>query len=500
MYLSESSTPVARAAALVPEEFDIFFGGGRGGGKTRAVLELAGRHAEQYGSNARIVYLRASHKALQEVIADALLLFTGSDPNLKFNKQDQIITFSNGATLTFDVLEDEQSYAKKYQGRSLSLLIIDEATAWADPRILDLMQSNLRKQGVACRTLWAANPGGAGHGWVAERYVFPSPGHMVPFYDAESERHIVYLHSIYTENPYVDHVPYLKRLKTACRGDDALFKAWTEGDWRVVRGAFFAGALTSHNEIDIAPFDLSQSPLRPFLGYDHGTRAPYVCYLAAEARDSITIADRYLPRGSVLLLDECTSATPDDLEDGGGMQIPDIALDILAMCSVWNAPARGFGDDALFSDLGVGNHGKYFADSGVRFAPAKKGLRRDGWSVMREYLAAAQHGEDPCCLINKRCWYAWSTIPYLAASTTDMEDLAKSRRDHAADAVRYTLLKGGDDFVSVQHGSLGEVMPANSELIALARAQKTERVIERMKKRGVTNVNLAALRQGTMRR
>jgi hypothetical protein len=50
----------------VPEEVDLFLGGGRGGGKSYALALLAMRHIEQYGKRARVLYLRRTYKGLAD--------------------------------------------------------------------------------------------------------------------------------------------------------------------------------------------------------------------------------------------------------------------------------------------------------------------------------------------------------------------------------------------------------------------------------------------------
>ncbi len=57
-------------ALAVPEELDLFLGGGRGGGKSYLLALLALRHVEQYGAAARILYVRRTYKGL----ADAELI------------------------------------------------------------------------------------------------------------------------------------------------------------------------------------------------------------------------------------------------------------------------------------------------------------------------------------------------------------------------------------------------------------------------------------------
>ena len=52
-------------AMAVPEQFDLFLGGGRGGGKTHLLSALFLRHCEQYGEYAKCLVFRRSFPALQ---------------------------------------------------------------------------------------------------------------------------------------------------------------------------------------------------------------------------------------------------------------------------------------------------------------------------------------------------------------------------------------------------------------------------------------------------
>ena len=50
----------------LPEEMDVFLGGGRGGGKSYCLALLALRHCEQYGEAARVLYIRKSYAGLRD--------------------------------------------------------------------------------------------------------------------------------------------------------------------------------------------------------------------------------------------------------------------------------------------------------------------------------------------------------------------------------------------------------------------------------------------------
>ena len=59
-------SPFQQRVLLVPEECDVFLGGGRGGAKSYALALLALRHVEQYGAKARILYVRQTYKGLAD--------------------------------------------------------------------------------------------------------------------------------------------------------------------------------------------------------------------------------------------------------------------------------------------------------------------------------------------------------------------------------------------------------------------------------------------------
>ena len=82
----------------VPEAFDMFLGGGRGGGKSFALALLALRHAEQYGAQARVLYLRRSYRGLADFEQILRELFTAAYGRAaRYNQQDHVWRLPNGA-------------------------------------------------------------------------------------------------------------------------------------------------------------------------------------------------------------------------------------------------------------------------------------------------------------------------------------------------------------------------------------------------------------------
>ncbi|HAJ41063.1 MAG TPA: terminase, partial [Alcanivorax sp.] len=128
----------------IPEELDAFLGGGRGGGKSYALALLAMRHVEMYGNQARILYLRKTYKGMAdfELITRELFgMVYGTAA--RYNQGEHVWKFPNGAYMELGQLETQADYAK-YQGRSFTLLIVDEAGQYPTPDLLDIMRSNLR--------------------------------------------------------------------------------------------------------------------------------------------------------------------------------------------------------------------------------------------------------------------------------------------------------------------------------------------------------------------
>jgi len=133
----------ARLLAL-PEEVDVFLGGGRGGGKSWALAMLALRHAEQYAERARVLYLRRTYKGLADfelVTRELFAVIYGTAA--RYNAAEHVWRLPNGAYLELGQLESHADYAK-YQGRSFTLLLVDEAGQYAMPDLIDVMRSNLR--------------------------------------------------------------------------------------------------------------------------------------------------------------------------------------------------------------------------------------------------------------------------------------------------------------------------------------------------------------------
>src|SRR5918911_180787 len=226
-----------------PEDHDLFLGGGRGGAKSHALAFLALRHAEQYRERARMLYMRKTHAGCEDFVAITRQLFgTIYGPSARFNQNEGLWKLPTGATLEINQLDDPSDFAK-YQGRSFTLILVDEGGQYPDPALLDLLRSCLRApQPIVPRFAMAANPAGVGHQWIAARHVFRGRP-WEPYLEEKSGRRFINCPSTYRDNPFIDQRAYAAQLAAACATDPELLKAWDAGDWAVARGAYFAAVL-----------------------------------------------------------------------------------------------------------------------------------------------------------------------------------------------------------------------------------------------------------------
>lgn len=441
--MSQATLPLSayqRRALEVPEEFDLFLGGGRGGGKSFTLALIALRHGEQHAERARILYIRPTYKGLADFELVTRELFgTVYGTGARYNAAEHVWRLPNGAYVELGQLESASDYAK-YQGRSFTLLLVDEAGQYAQPDLLDMLRSNLRgPKSIPIRVVMAANPGGVGHFWLAQRYVFRGAPWR-PTLEPKSKRQWVYCPSTFVDNPFIDQDQYSDQLHSACPEDPELLRAWLVGDWAVARGAYFGGCLDEGRNA-VEPWSAIPRGWDTFLAHDFGSSAPSVTYLCAQSAGA-EHAGKYYPRGSIVLVDELAAVRRGSLNVGLGWTAATTAEAIRQLCKAWRIAPEGVADDACFARTGHGaTIADEFARGGVHFDPAMKADRISGWQLMRRLLADAGKPDKPGLYVTRACHYFWSTVPYLARDQRRPEDVDSSGPDHAADAARYACLR-----------------------------------------------------------
>ena len=154
-------------------EYEAFYGGAAGGGKSDSLLMEALRqvHIPHY----RGLIIRKTYPQLSELIDRSGELYPQAFPGAKFNEGKYVWKFPSGAKIYFGSMQ----YAKdkiKYQGKRYDFIGFDELTHFTYDEYAYLFSRN-RPSGPGTRVYMRAtgNPGGVGHGWVKSRFITAAP-------------------------------------------------------------------------------------------------------------------------------------------------------------------------------------------------------------------------------------------------------------------------------------------------------------------------------------
>lgn len=423
--------------------FEVFYGGARGGGKTEGSIGDWLDHAGRYGENAIGVFFRRKFKQLEEVMARTQMLF----PKIgaRFNQQKAEWTMPNGARLKFRYLERDID-AQEYQGHSYTRVYIEEATNFPTPAPINLLRGTLRSAvGVPVGMRLTGNPGGPGHHWVKARYITPDQrGFKVlqeKFVGVEGQELIlerVFIPSKIADNAllYKNDPYYIARLRQA--GSESLVRAWLEGNWDLVDGAFFdcwdenKHVLSAREWLPrIPPYALK------FRAFDWGYARPFSAgwYVVSDGQWG-------LPEGAILKYREwygCSGVPNEGLK----LTADVVAEGVIAKethphePSLDDAVAYGVADPSIFIRNGGPSIAETMAGRGCLWRRADN-KRVPGWAEVRRRLV----GEvgRPMLYFLDSCDDSIRTLPILQVDATDPEDLDTEGEDHAADELRYACM------------------------------------------------------------
>lgn len=455
---------------------EVFFGGARGGGKTDGVLGKWALKDRRYGRHFNAIMFRRSTVSAEDAIERSKEIYTPLGG--KFNEQKLRWRMPNGGRVSFAYLENTQD-ANEYQGRNVTDGWVEEAGQYADPTPIFRLFGVLRSShGVPVQLILTANPGGAGQHWIRDRYAlhpFPrKPKVMRRALPDGSEHRVAVIPSRITDNKILlDNDPgYVSRLHLV--GSAQLVKAWLEGDWTAIEGAFFAE--WSNEQHVVAPFVIPETWLR-FRSGDWGSYAPFSIGWWAVVGDDfqIDVADReetsrgissgrthrVLPRGALVRYREWYGKV------GGKLTAEQVAAGIIDRERNDRAKLTyGVLDPAAFSEDGGPSIAErintdLLKEKLAAFTPAdnKRVARQSGdsksgpmggWDQMRARLVgSAKRGEEgavkwatgrPMIYTFATCTDSIRTIPVLQHDQSRAEDLDTDAEDHNADDWRYACM------------------------------------------------------------
>ena len=446
----EQLSAMQTAVLGIPGEYNVALLGGRGGGKSVAALMLALQHIQAHGPDANVLVVRRTLRALSEFEDEMLsVVATATGGSYSYNKVEKILRVV-GATITLAAIEDRRSY-DKLQGKSFTMLIVEEVTQFASEKLLRMLRSNLRgPDGIPTRVVYCGNPGGPLHGLIHKRHILgrrPYVPYEIELEDGDAE-HWVTVPSTLHDNPFISHDNYIRRLREACHGNPGLLQQWLEGAWEQGAGLLFAG-FDADTHILPRPdqFLVDRDLWIPSVACDWGLSSPSVSLLGLRAKRPVQLPDgRSMPRDTVWVVQEVTDAIADDEMDLSrsrewpparlaericnraadiGVQHPHGVVD----------SARSFQGTELVDEM----RGEGFG----QLTKPRKGRRAEGWALINSMLTATAD-RDPVrqhLYFDPSCSYLLATLPSATRDEADPDDWSDvpSCPDHAGDALRYLV-------------------------------------------------------------
>lgn len=430
---------------------ELFYGGERGGGKSDFQLGYQEDGALRYGDAHRGIMFRKTYPELEELQSRAMEIFSASGAVFK-TQQSADYPFSNswywpnGASVKMRYIENERDYGR-YHGHQYTRISFDEVTEYATPAGLLRMLSTLRSaHGIPCTVRLTGNPGGVGHAWVKGRYIDVAPP-CTPYTDPETGFVRMFVPSRLTDNQILlrNDPQYRSRILAATYGNEALRKAWTEGDWNIVAGAFFD---CWRPELVMPPFDIPHDWIR-FRAADWGSARPFCFQWWTVSRETIfhPFTKQPIPRDALICYREWYGcADPQNQPNTGIKKPPEECGQEVARLETGEKIQYGVLDPAAFaSDGGPSIAERIYEGSGRKVLFRRADNKRvanvgamGGWDQMRSRMI----GEDgiPMLYFFNTCRDSLRTIPLLQHDPHRVEDIDTDMEDHCGDTARYACM------------------------------------------------------------
>ena len=356
----------------------------------------------------------------------------------------------NGGRLRFAYLENDFD-ADSYQGHSYTRLYPEEMGTFATEAPINKLQATLRSgNGVPCQMKGTCNPGGPGHQWVKARYrLDANPQGMEiyrtqftnPFTKKAIEKTRVFIPSRVTDNKYLgdDYIANLFQV-----GSDALVRAWLEGDWSVIDGAFFD---CWSNEKHILKPVRGAGRLAALSLDGLGLGFPLQCGVVGRGRQRVRDAERCWC---------CRRVRWSAIANGTAQRSRTSGLKLDAEEVGKGIQEREAGDTISY---GVLDPSAFAADGGPSIAERmaraterrvwfrradnrRVGLRgaMGGWDQLRARLKGDSDDGKPMLYVFSTCRDFIRTLPALQHDKVRPEDVDTEGEDHAPDEARYACM------------------------------------------------------------
>lgn len=409
---------------------ELFYGGERGGGKSDFQLGYQEDGALRYGKHSNGIMFRKTYPEMEELQSRAAEIFPASGAMFRVQPSanypySNCWYWPNGATVKMRYIENEKDYGR-YHGHQYTRISFDEVTEYSTPDGLLKMLSTLRSaNGVPCSVRSTGNPGGVGHVWVKARYIDPSPP-FTPYTDPETGFTRMFVPSKLSDNQIlVQNDPkYRSRILAATDGNEALRKAWTEGAWDIVAGAFFSS--WSNTLHVVKPVELPADWTR-FCSLDWGSSHPFSVGWWAVSDGTLP----QFPSGAIIRYREWYGMSRPNV--GLKMSAPAVAAGIVEREN--EVMSYRVADPAIFAE----NGGPSIAQSMLPTAwKPGDNKRQPGWTQLNDRLIGIDG--RPMIYFFSTCVDTIRTVPAMQHDKHKIEDIDTNGEDHIADEIRYACM------------------------------------------------------------
>jgi len=422
---------------------EIFYGGARGGGKTDGALGKLAVKAEHYGASFNALFCRLELPMLDDAIERSHQIY--GPIGAEYHEQKKTWRFPGGGRLRFRPLERVKD-ADKYQGQNISDAVVEEAGLYPSPKPIDRLNGVLRSaDGVPTQLILTGNPGGPGQLWIRGRYIDPAPAgmkvlrHTLP--NGKEHRRIYIPSKVQNNLKLLSNDPdYINRLYLV--GSAELVRAWLEGDWGAIEGAYFD---CWSNKLVLRPFRPPDDWMK-LISFDWGSAKPFsVGWWAVPTDDFVTQEGVTIPRGAMVRYREWYGNKKNEPDVGLKLTAEEIGAGIASRCKGDKTIKYVVADPAAFAQDGgpsfVERMSLTMRDKGVplfwRRADNKR-VGRDGhiggWDQMRARM------KQGMMFVMSSCSDFIRTVPVLQHDEARPEDLDTKSEDHAADEARYAFM------------------------------------------------------------
>ena len=426
-------------------EYEAFYGGAAGGGKSDSLLMEALRQV--HIPNYRALILRKTYPQLSELIDRSYELYSRAFPEARYNNSNHVWTFPSGAKIYFGSMQHTKDRTN-YQGKRYDFVGFDELTHFTWDEYSYLFSRN-RPSGPGTRVYMRAtgNPGGIGHGWVKARFITAAPPketiwehfkvHTPEGGEIDMKRDRIFIPSSVFDNPALlqNNPEYLASLSMMSEAEK---RALLYGDWDSFSGQVFQdwrdnpdGYKNRKWSHVIEPFDVP-AHWKVVRGFDFGYSRPFsVGWYAVDERGCLyRIAEYY----------GCTG-TPNT---GVKLNPKEIAEGIVEMEKTHpllkDKKITGVADPSIFEK----SRGESIAEQMEGFpyfVSWEKGdnTRLPGKMQFHYRLAFDDDGKPMFYCFNT-CKHFIRTIPNLVYDETKVEDIDTDGEDHIYDECRYVFM------------------------------------------------------------